>query len=222
MNEIHPAMSDIHPASENPDAATAELEAHQAGAIHPEDPDDEWRTAPVRSGWRLRPSTAILLALAVAGAGFAGGAALEKHHAGSSSTTAQASRPAATRTAAFGAAAGGTGQGSGAGAARGFGRGGSGAGSAAAGIVTGVQGATLFVTDANGALVKVAVPASATITRSATVPLSGLQVGDTVAVQGAKNPDGSVTASSVSAQPAAAGGGAGGGGADGGGSAGGG
>ncbi len=165
--------------------------------IHPDDPDDEWSTGPVRSGLRLRAPTAALLALVVLAGGFWAGAIAEKHHSGSSSSSALsalASRFAAARGASGSGAAGASGlAGAGAGGAAGA------AGSATSGIVTGVVGNILYVTDSSGALVKVEVGPSVPITRTAKSSLAGLQTGDTVVVQGSKGTGGEVTATSVRA-----------------------
>lgn len=166
------------------DPATTQLE------IHPDDPDDEWSTGPTRRGLRLQPATAVLLGLIVLAGGFWGGAIAEKHH-GSSSSTSSAFSALASRLGASRAALGGTG-GTGAGAG-----GTGGARAATAGIVTGVQGNVLYVTDATGGLIKVVVPPSASITRTAKSSLAGLQTGDTVVVQGTTAAGGTVTATSV-------------------------
>ncbi len=183
-------MSELTDESPTEEPATAEV------AIHPDDPDDEWSSGRARSGLRLNAPTAVLLALVVLAGGFWGGALAEKHHSGSSSgssaLSALASRLAATR-AGRGSTAGGTGAGfPGAGA---FG----GAASATSGIVTGVRGNILYVTDATGALVKVVVGPSVPVTRTANSSLTGLQTGDTVVVQGSKASNGAVTATSVRA-----------------------
>lgn len=167
--------------------------------MHPDDPDDEWSTARVRSGVRMHVPTAVLLAMVVLAGGFWGGAVAQKHHAASSASStasALASRLAAARGAGAGTAgrAGFTGAGGFAGA------GGGGAGSAAAGIVTGVQGNILFVTDATtGNLIKVVVGPAVSVTRTAKSSLTGLQTGDTVVVQGTKAANGNVTATAVRA-----------------------
>ena len=62
-----------------------------------------------------------------------------------------------------------------------------------------MSGSTLYVTNSTGGLVKVTVGPSVTVTRNAKTALSGLQVGDTVVVEGTKAGSSSVTASSVTA-----------------------
>lgn len=166
-------------------------------AVHPEDTDDEWQTGPPPRGLRLHAVTAGLLALALLAGGFWAGSVAERHHNGTSSSnplSALASRFAAARSASGLGGSGGLGTGSGGGAA-----------GATSGVVTGVQGNTLYVTDSSGSLIKVQVGSSTSVTRTAESALSGLQVGDTVVVLGSKASDGTVTATSVRANSAGAG-----------------
>lgn len=156
-------------------------------AVHPEDPDDEWDSAPAPRGIRLHALTAGLVGIALLAGGFWAGAVADHHHNGSSSTNslgALASRFAAAR------AAGGLGGAGGATAT---------SGGLTSGIVTEVQGDTLYVTDASGNLIKVQVGSSATVTRTSSTPLSGLQVGDNVVVVGSKGSNGTLSATSVRA-----------------------
>jgi predicted aconitase with swiveling domain len=177
--------------------------------IHPEDPDDEWASAPAGRGIRVRVITGALLVLAVLAGGFWGGVVAEKHHSSSTSASAAASALASR----FAALRGGTGSGSG---ASGFAGAASG-GAATTGLVTEVQGNVLYVTenDAAGTLVKVTVGPSTTITRTAKSSLSGLQQGDTVVVTGTKGTGGAVSATAIRAtgQGVTTGGGLGAGGA---------
>jgi hypothetical protein len=177
---------------------TAQEPATMQMDIHPEDPDDDWSTAKVRSGIRLQTFTAVLLGLLVLGGGFWGGVVAEKHHSGSSSATSSLSALASRFAAARGGTAGGTTGGTATiPGASGFG---GAAASAASGIVTGVQGDILYVTDATtGNLIKVVVGPSVTVTRNAKSSLTGLQTGDTVVVQGTKAANGNVTATAVRA-----------------------
>jgi hypothetical protein len=154
--------------------------------IHPDDPDDEWPQEPPRRSVRLHAATAALLALLLVGGGFWGGAVAEKHHSGSSSTSsalsALANRFAAAR---------------GTGSRLGLGR--AAAGAATTGIVSGVKGSTLYVTDASGNLISVQIGPSTTITRTAKTSLAGIQPGDTVIVSGTAGAHGTVTATAVRA-----------------------
>jgi hypothetical protein len=167
----------------------------QAAGIHPEDPDDEWRSGPVRRGVRLAVPTAVLAGLLAVAAGFWGGAMAESHH--NPSTTSQVASLAnrfASARGAGGFSRTGTGATGGAG--------GGAATAAATGIVTGIQGQTLYLTGANGSLIKVTLGPSATIEQTAPSTLAGLQTGNTAVVQGTKNPDGSVTATAIVSSPA--------------------
>jgi hypothetical protein len=150
------------------------------------DPDEEWPDRGPRKGIRMSVPTVVLLGLLLAAGGIWGGAALQRNEGTSSGTTGTASSLASL----FRSRATGTG---------GF-TGGFGATTAAAtGTVTEVSGTTLYVTNDSGALVKVTVGPSATVTRDAKVALGSLQLGDTVVVDGTKASNGSVTATSVSA-----------------------
>ena len=66
-----------------------------------------------------------------------------------------------------------------------------------AGSVAGVTGSSLSVASTGGAATTVAVPASAKVSRTTTVPLTSLAAGAHVAAMGTFNPDGSLTASTI-------------------------
>ena len=66
------------------------------------------------------------------------------------------------------------------------------------GTVTDIVGGTLYVTNSSGSLVAVKVSSSTTVDRNASTALSGLKPGDTVTVQGTKEKNGSVEATSIS------------------------
>jgi hypothetical protein len=149
--------------------------------------DEEWPDRGPRKGIRMSVPTVALLGLLIAAGGIWGGAALQRSHGTSGGSAAVSSLASLFR-----------GRGTGAGGttgATGFGA----AAAAATGTVTEVSGSTLYVTNASGALVKVTVGPSATVTRNAKTSLGSLQVGDTVVVDGSKASNGSVTATSVSA-----------------------
>ncbi len=148
--------------------------------------DEAWPTHTAKRGIHLRTPTAILLGLLLVASGIWGGSALQKSHGSSASRSGFAgafSRASASRS-------GGT-------AATGFPFAASSSGTS--GTVTDIIGTTLYVTTSSGALVKVTLSPSATVTRNASSSLSGLKPGDTVTVQGTKVSNGSMTASSVSA-----------------------
>ena len=132
--------------------------------------------------------TVVMLALLVAAGGIWGGAALQRGQ-GSSSASSSLSSLASLFRGARGATAG----------TRTAGLGGGAFAAAAAGTVTEVSGSTLYVTNSSGDLVKVTVSATTPVTRDAKSSLGGLQVGDTVVVEGTKQSNGSVSATSVSA-----------------------
>jgi hypothetical protein len=182
-----------------------------AAAIHPEDPDDEWVVDDSKGGIRVRTITAGLVALALLGGGFWGGVVAEKHHGTGSSGSSLAGELAALRAA---RAATGTGTGSGrgtagAGAGSGFPSGFGASGAATRGTVIGVQGDVLEISDPSGNIVKVSVPSTAPVTRTAASSLAGLQIGDTVVVIGSTGANGTVSAIAVRATAQGAAGAAG-------------
>lgn len=66
-----------------------------------------------------------------------------------------------------------------------------------AGSVVGLRGTSLSVASAGGAATTVAVPASAKVSRTTTLPLTSLAVGTRVAAMGTLNADGSLSAQTV-------------------------
>ncbi|HVA52405.1 MAG TPA: DUF5666 domain-containing protein [Acidimicrobiales bacterium] len=169
--------------------------------------DDEWLSTGPARGIRLAVPAAALLAVVFVAAGFWGGVTLEKNHAGSSGS----------------AAAGFAGRTRAGGAGGGFGFGGAGPSAASAGTtgtISVVNGTTLYILSSTGALVKVTLSKSTTITRNADTTPAGLRPGDTVTVQGATSANGNLAATSISTTApgvsSSTGGGFGGGGAAGG------
>jgi preprotein translocase subunit YajC len=134
----------------------------------------------------MRVPTALLLAALVAGISFWGGSTLQKHHGATASAAGAANFAALRNARARGTSGGSPGQ-------TGSGSGGT------AGTVTVIQGNTVWVTAADGSLVKVQLTKATTVTRNATTTKSALRPGDTVVVQGAAAKNGTVTASSVAA-----------------------
>ncbi len=165
---------------------------------------------------RLPSLTLVLVAIAVASAGFIGGIVVGKHYGSSSSPASAFSRFAAGA----GASAGGTGAGSatgfggrtgglgGLGGAGGTGRTGGGlggstgggfaAGNATIGTIKLIDGHTVYVQTSAGDIVEVSTSAGTKVTASSTVPVKDLQPGTTVIVEGTKNSSGGVTATSIS------------------------
>ena len=190
------------------DGAPAGQDAGQDDYL--DDEEEEW-VSQAPKGWRVRGTTGVLLLLLFGAGGFWAGAVVQKHHhsAGSSGASASsrfaalAGRGAAGTGAAGRAAA--SGQAAGAGAAGGgFTRG------ATVGIVTTIEGSTVYLTDSSGNLVKVTANPSSTVTKTVGGTLADLQPGQTVVVQGSKAADGSTTARSITIAPAGSGLGAGG------------
>ena len=118
-----------------------------------------------------------------------------------------------------GAAAAGGGSGTGFGGNGGFLRGGLGGGNASFGTVSTIAGNTIYITDpTTGNTIKVTLSSVTKITKSVGVSKSALRPGDTVVIQGLKQSNGSISATSVSdAGVRSAAGGSGGGGSGGGG-----
>lgn len=149
--------------------------------------DEQWDRPP-----RTNRLTRVLLVAILVVAGFGGGVLVQKH-AGSSSGSAS-SFPSGFPTGGFSPGAGG-----GTSAAAG----GSGAASSQAPVVVGtvksVSGTTVLVANFAGTVVKVTVPATATVTTPGLTPLAA---GETVSVSGAKKADGSVVATAIVARAA--------------------
>ena len=148
--------------------------------------EDEWPVRSPRPGLRLKYTTAMLVALLIAAGGLWGGAALQHAH-GTTGSGAIASNFARlfSSTGSTGFTRGGFSGFAGASAG------------AAAGIVTTIEGDILYVTTATGGLVKVTLGTSTTYTRVAKSTASAMQPGDTVIVQGTKEKNGTVVATSV-------------------------
>ncbi len=161
--------------------------------------DDDWPTRGPARGIRLGVPFAGLLAVLLVAAGFWGGAVLEKNHG--SSTLGGGNGGLAGLAARFrAAAAGATGATGATGASGGSGFPGfGGSSSAAAGTISVVDGDTLYVLTSTGALIKVTLTPSTTVTRNAKSPAIGLRPGDTVVIQGATGRNGNVAATSVAA-----------------------
>jgi hypothetical protein len=150
----------------------------------------------------ITPVTRGLLALVIAGGAFLGGVLVERSQAKTTSSSALPAGVPANIAALFGGARSST---TVAGAA----------GNAAAsgttfGTVKLVDGDNVYVSDAQGNVVKVATNASTKITVSQAASIATLKPSTTVIVQGKTGSDGTVTATSIS--QSAAGGGLGGGG----------
>ena len=80
------------------------------------------------------------------------------------------------------------------------------------GTVSSVSGNTLYITEANGNTVKVTLSSATKVTKNVSVGKNAVRPGDTVVVAGAKNSNGTVSATTLSDTGAGPGGGSGAGG----------
>jgi hypothetical protein len=158
----------------------------------PYDDGDEPDFTP-RPRKRAHRLTYVLGGLALVAIGALGGIAIQKHEDHGSTTAASPTGAPA------GAFAGGRGAGGG---APGAGGGAGGAG-ATVGTVKLIDGNNIYVTEANGTVVKVAVNAASQLTKTDPATIKDITPGESVIVRGATGTDGSVTATAVTASPAA-------------------
>jgi len=177
------------------------------GAPYPEGAleEDEWPVRGPARGIRLAVPAAALIAVLLVGAGFWGGATLQKDRGSSSGGGGGGAAALASRLRALAGATGATGArgatgASGAGGLFGGGGGLGGAAAGTAGTISVVDGNVLYVLTTSGALVKVTLdPSTTTITRNAGTKAIDLRPGDTVVVQGTTSANGDVSATSVAA-----------------------
>jgi hypothetical protein len=169
-------------------------------------PETEPFVAPGRPRRRFfNRRSAALAAVITCAAGFYAGIRVEKSQLGSTAsaaTSAAGSLPSGTRT---GAAAQGSGAGARGAAATGSssqtgfpGAGRFGGGNASLGTISSLNGNTIYLTDATGNTVKVTLSSTTTLTKSLAVSKSALHPGDSVVIQGVKNSNGTLVATSVS------------------------
>jgi hypothetical protein len=169
-----------------------------------DDPLQEPEFLPARPRRRVwGPATAVLLAALVGAGCFYAGVRVEKSHVGSSAaatgTSALAARLAALRGGTAGARTGaGAGALGGPGGGLGLGRFGGAGANGTFGTVSAVSGHTLYLTDTSGNTIKVILSSATTISKSETVSSHSVRPGDTVAVQGLKASDGTLSATTVS------------------------
>lgn len=187
-------MSDQHPNTTAYDDPDLEWDYEDEPTDHDED------ARPPRARRKLlTPITGGLAAVALVAAGFIAGVQVQK---GQDDNGGGAGGPGGARAGAFAARFGaantaqqGSRQGqSGAGSGQG-----SGTSSATVGTVANVKGTTLYVTGTDGTTVKIATNDNSKVTRNADSSVDAVHPGDTVVVQGAKNDNGTVTASSITA-----------------------
>jgi len=179
--------------------------------VDADDEDPEFEPRPRR---RAHTLTYVIAGLALAAVGFYAGVLTQKHEDHGSTSSAASALSAFTGRRA-GATGTGTGTGAGAGATGGgaTATGGAGAsrfGGGTAGTVKFIDGSNIYITDANGNVVKVLTNGASTITKTDPATTKDVAPGQTVIVRGSQNSDGSYTASSVTLAPAGSTGGFGG------------
>jgi hypothetical protein len=158
----------------------------------PYDDGDEPDFTP-RPRKRAHRLTYVLGGLALVAIGTLGGIAIQKHvDHGSTTATSQTGAPAGAFVGGRGAGGGAPGAGGGAGGA-----------GATVGTVKLIDGNNIYVTEANGTVVKVAVNAASQLTKTDPATIKDITPGESVIVRGATGTDGSVTATAVTASPAA-------------------
>jgi hypothetical protein len=184
--------TDPDPAPRDPEA-TAEVVAPPDAAAADDWDHDEMPNRPLRR--RIGPLTATLSALVLAAAAFAGGVVVEKRSLPASSAASfSRAAPTATRT-------------TGAGSTAGFGAG----AAPTVGTVTLIDGANVYITEADGTIVKVATNPQSQVTVASPATTANIKPGDSVTVTGATGADGTITATSVRDTGASGGAGRGGG-----------
>jgi hypothetical protein len=146
--------------------------------------------------------SAALAAVITCAAGFYAGIRVEKSQLGSTASAATTSATGAAAGARPGTAGGGAAA-VGAGAAGGFGArfgggAGGGGGNASLGTISSVSGNTIYLTDSSGNTVKVTLSSTTKLTKSLGVSKGSLHPGDSVVIQGVKNSNGTLVATSVS------------------------
>jgi hypothetical protein len=168
--------------------------------------EDETGEPPKRPRRKLlTPVSGGLAAIALVAGGFIAGVQVQKGQ--ESGGGGGGARAGAFPGAGGGAGLAGRGQsgggsgtaGAGAGNAAGGGGTASNASSATVGTVANVKGSTLYVTGTDGTTVKIRTNDNSTVTRNADASVSSVHPGDTVVIQGAKNDNGTVTATSITA-----------------------
>jgi hypothetical protein len=155
------------------------------------DPDE---VLPPRRRRKLRPLTAVLAALVLVGAGFAGGIQTQKHYGGSSSTSLASARSAF-------AARFGAGRTSAGGAASFFGQPAATGGTQEVGQVTVIKGSTIYLADFLGNTLRIQIPATTKVSETSQLTVKGIHPGDTVTAQVTKLPSGDYKATAVTVTP---------------------
>ena len=178
--------------------------------LAPPEDDDTFQLLAIRRRRKLPLVTATLVVALVAAGAFIGGVEIQKHQGGSSAGTFRGALTSGLAGQGAGTTTGRTGT---TGSTRGGGFGGVGGaagGGTTFGTVTVIKGSTLYVTDANGNIVKVTTSASSRVTKTttATITLGGVQPGDTVVVRGTQQKNGNIAADTITLGTGGFGGGA--------------
>jgi hypothetical protein len=147
-----------------------------------------------RPRFKVPSLTMILMIVAVASLGFLGGTLVGKHYGGSSGSPASAFRGFAGAAASSSAGTRGSSTGFAGRSGALFG----GSGGATVGTVKLVDGNTVYVQTLTGSIVQVSTSAATKVTISSSGQVKDLSPGETVIVQGTKNANGSVAATSIS------------------------
>ncbi len=196
------------PVPEEPGPGLEETRADTDGLLDllssPLDDNGELNTVLTRRPRVKIPSVTLILAvIAVASAGFLGGALVGKHYGSSGSgNLAAAFRGLAARatSSASPGASGGTSSGFPGGGGGTFG------GNATIGTIKLVDGSIVYVETTSGDVVQVATSSGTKVTASETIPVKSLTPGETVIVEGSKNSSGAIAATSISQTTLGAGG----------------
>jgi hypothetical protein len=213
--------------SDQPEQQTRGIEMNAIPYDRPEEAWDSYQEGTEEFSLPGRPrrqwfnkKTAALFAVVPGAIGFYAGVRVEKSQLSNSSSTSGGlgTGSAAARLAAAGrAGAGGTASASGAtgtGARAGAGGGGfrallgggdgglagagAGGGNATLGTVSSIDADTLYITEANGNTVKVTLSSATKVTKNVGVGKDAVRPGDTVITAGAKNSDGTISATTLS------------------------
>lgn len=166
------------------------------GLVPADDAQWDWPSRAAKPGVRVRIPVLALVALLFAAGGLWGGAALQRSHGISSTGSSAASNFASL----FGRR-GTTGSGTGTATRTGSGLFG-GSAPAATGTVTAVEGDVVYLTTSSGSIEKVIVAKTTTVTRDTKSSAAALQPGDTAIVEGTKETDGNIDATSIAATQA--------------------
>jgi hypothetical protein len=154
-------------------------------------------------GVGANPIPIALLGVLLTACGFIGGVLVEKGQTSSSSSS-SAGIPAGFAARLRGLSGGASGAGAGTGASTGAGTGSSSSGGSntgftppTAGTVAYLSGSTLYVTNAEGNTLKVTTSSGTTVTKTVKSSLRGIHPGETVAVTGATDSSGVLSAESI-------------------------